>query len=283
MTTLSERALLVTLNISQWTARKLDRTETTALNRSHGLSVEAARVNKNLLPCGTHLEKVHAVTGAIRKDFARHTLPWGIDGVNILKSASYFDFTTMANRWHADWHAAVTDFIDAYPQAVADARVLLNSLFRDEDYPPVEDLQRRFAFDIRFMPVPADQDWRIDVGDAEMERLKAAITAQVQEAEARGMTEAWRRVYEVVEKANERLRNPENIFRDSLVENAIELCRVLPMLNIADDPKLEQARQQIEGSLCKHTPDMLRSDPVIRQDVADKMADIMSKMSGYFQ
>ena len=53
MTTLSERAMLTTLAISQWTARKLDRAETTALNRAHGLSIEAARVHKDLFPLAT--------------------------------------------------------------------------------------------------------------------------------------------------------------------------------------------------------------------------------------
>jgi hypothetical protein len=284
MTTLSERAMLVTLGISQWTARKLDRHETTALNRSHGLSVEAARVNKNLLPCGSHLEKVHQVTGAIRKDFARLTLPWGIDGVNILKSSAYVEFTQIANKWHSDWQGAVDEFMTAYPQAVEDARIMLNGLFKDEDYPPVEDLTRRFAFNIQFMPVPAEQDWRVDVGDAERERLKAMLTQQVVDAEARASQEAWRRVHEVVSRTYDRLKDPDTIFRDSLVENAVELCRVLPMLNITDNPDLERVRQQIEGSIgvYRQNADILRASPKAREDVAGQMSDIMSKMAGYF-
>lgn len=281
MPTLSEQALLCTLQISQWTARKLDKTETVALNRSHGLNVEAARVNKNLLPFGVALERVHAITGQIRKDFTKRTLPWGIDGMNILKATAYLDFITTVRDWKVEWQAAVDEFVTTYPQAVREAEVLLNTLFKPEDYPEPETIRDRFRFDVRFMPVPDQQDWRIDVGDAERARLAEAITAQVTEAEGRAVREAWQRVYDVVSRARERLAIPENVFRDTLVENAQELCALLPSLNVTDDPALERARQDIEGSLCRYTPDDLRNNPVVREDVAEKMADVMARMAGF--
>lgn len=281
-TTLSERALLVTLGISQWTARKLDRTETSQLNQRHGLTVEAARVNKKLLPLGVALDRVHQMTGAIRKDFAARTLPWGIDGVNILKATAYMEFIEVANGWEAHWREAVDAFLAEYPQAVIEAQTLLGSMFKQEDYPTQAEVTRRFAFGLRFMPVPDKQDWRIDVGDEAAKRLQSEITKQVQEAEGHAMNEAWRRVYELVERAAERLSRPENVFRDTLVTSAVELCGILPSLNITDDPELERVRQRIEGSLCAHRPDVLREDPKVREDVAAQMSDIMSKMGGYF-
>lgn len=283
-TTLSERAMLVTLNISQWTARKLDRDETTALNRSHGLTVEAARVNKNLFPLSSPLERVHQTTGAIRKDFSRRTLPWGIDGVQILKASAYVDFTAQVNKWQDEFEAAVGDFITAYPVLLEEAQVLLGSLFKAEDYPSISELRHRFAFAIRFMPVPDKQDWRIDVGDEARKRLEEDISQRIAETESTAMTEAWKRIYDVIAHAQERLRNPEAIFRDSLVDNAVELCGLLPGLNITDDPKLEKARQQLEGVLApfiaNKTP--LRDDLKVRADAAKKLAGVMAKMGGMY-
>ena len=283
-TTLSERAMLVTLNISQWTARKLDRAETTALNRSHGLNIEAARVNKNLFPLSTPLERVQQVTGAIRKDFTRRTLPWGIDGVNILKASAYVEFTQVVNGWHADYDAAVDAFLDAYPVLLDEARVLLGSLYKQEDYPSVAAIRQRFGFAIRFMPVPDKQDWRIDVGDDARRRLEEDISQRIAETETTAMTEAWRRIHDVIAHAQERLRNPEAIFRDSLVDNAIELCGVLPGLNITDDPALEKARQQLEGTLAPYRANKspLRDNPTLRADAAAKLAGIMDKMGGLY-
>lgn len=285
MTTLSERAMLVTLRISQWTARKLDRAETTALNRAHGLTVEAARVNKKLLPFGVELERVHQTTGAIRKEFAARTLPWGIDGVNILKASSYVNFTQLVNTWQHDWHSAVDAFLDAYPDMRRAAELELGTLFKIEDYPSVDELRKMFGFSIRFMPVPDDRDWRVDVGDEERRRLQEDIRKRLAETELEAMTEAWRRIREVVAKTHERLANPENLFRDSLVANAVELCGILPSLNIVDDPKLEAARQQLERAIAPYVGkvDTLRSDPAVRKDVAKQMDAIMKKMGGVYR
>lgn len=281
MTTLADRAMLVTLNISQWTARKQDRKETAAINARHHLTVDAARVHKDLLPLASSLDRVHQKTAAIRREFAHRTAPWLTDGVNILKATAYMDFVQIVNRWQDEWNAEVDAFVDNYPALVNEARLLLNGLFREEDYPRPDEIRRKFGLAIRFLPVPSHEDWRIDIGDEAKERLREDIRKQLAEAEAKAVGEAWKRIHAVVAKAHERLSKPENIFRDSLVENAIELCAILPTLNITDDPALERVRQELEGSLCKYNAGTLRDDPKVRSDVADKMADIMSKMAGF--
>lgn len=283
MTTLSERALLTSLNVSMWTARKLDRDETTSLNRRHGLRVEAARVNKNLLPFGTQLQQLQQVTGAIRKDFDRHTLPWGVDGMRILKADAYMDFATLARTWQDDWEAARNDFYTAYPTMMAEAEKLLGPLYDVNDYPSVGELARRFRFELRFMPIADERDWRIDVGDEHRARLEADIRSRLQEVEATAMGDAWQRVHDVVSKTVERLSDPDAIFRDSLVTNAVELCGMLPSLNLTNDPAMEGVRQTIERTLAKYSGnvDALRHDPIAREDAAGKMAEIMRKMAGY--
>ena len=283
MSALSERAILTTLNVSQWTARKLDRNETTTLNRSHGLSIEAARVNKNLLPFATELQRLQQITGGIRKDFDKHTLPWGIDGMRILKSDAYMDFVQKVSHWKDDWESARDEFLDAYPVLQSDARRTLGSLYKSDDYPDTYELERRFKFDIRFMPIADERDWRIDVGDEARQRLEADIRTRLQEVEREAMAEAWARVHDVVEKTVERLGNPQHIFRDSLIDNAIELCALMPSLNISGDTEMEGVRRTIEQTLAKFAGnvDALRHDPIERQTAAEAMAAIQRKMAGY--
>lgn len=281
-TTLSNRALLVNLQISQWTARKLDRSETQLLNQRHGLTVEAARVNKNLLPLATELERVHQITAFVRKDFAKRTLPWGLEGVNILKADAYVEFTGVVRQWQTEWHGAVDGFLAAYPEYREEAKLLLNGMFKEEDYPHVDDLARRFSFNMRFMPMPDQQDWRVDIGDEALTKLRTELSRDIEKSMAEAMNTAWLRVYDVVAKAHERLSNPDNVFRDSLVDNAIELCGLLPALNVLDDPGLEKARQALERTLCAVKPDTLREDLSVRAKVAGEMNDILRKMSGAF-
>jgi len=283
MSALSERALLTTLNISQWAARKLDRNETTSLNRRHGLTIEAARVNKALLPAGGELQLLHQVTGSVRKAFDHHTLPWSVDGMRILKSDTYLDFAQMARRWQDDWELQRDIFLKAYPKLKADARSLLGPLYKEEDYPDARDLRRLFRFDIRFLPIPDARDWRIDVGDDAKARLQEDIRSQLVDVEREAMAAAWARVQTVVEKTVERLADPTAVFRDSLVENAIELCSMMPSLNISNDPDMENVRKTIERTLARFQGDVdaLRHDPAEREAAADKMAEVLRKMAGY--
>lgn len=283
MSTLSQRAILTTLNVSQWTARRLDRHETQAVNAKHGLKIEAARVNKNLLPFGTELQQLQSVTSAIRKAFDAQTLPWSVDGMRILKSDRYLDFAALARGWQDDWEQARDGFLAAYPTLQREAAKHLGSLYDPSDYPQGRELHHLFRFDIRFMPIADETDWRIKVGDEHMAKLKADMRQQLAEVEQKAMAEAWGRVHEVVAKTVERLSDPDNIFRDSLVNNAIELCGMMPTLNISNDPEMEATRQTIERTLAKYVGnvDALRHDPVARNDAADKLAEVMRKMGGY--
>lgn len=281
---LSERAILTTLSVSQWTARRLDADETLAVNRKHGLNIEAARVNKNLLPTkNNELQTLQQVTGMIRKDFDKHTLPWSVDGMRILKSDAYMDFSQEVRIWQDAWETARNAFMSAYPMLKREAATALGSMYDESDYPTENELRHKFKFDVRFMPIADERDWRIDVGDEVKARLQVDIRAQLIEVENKAMGEAWARVQDVLEKTVERLANPTAIFRDSLVDNAVELCGIMPSLNISNDPKMDDVRRTIERTLAKYSGnvDALRHDPIERDATATKLAEVMRKMSGY--
>lgn len=278
--TLSERAMLVSLNVSQWSARKYDKRETELVAARNGIDMGVARVNKSLLPMDGPLDAVHKKTSEIRAVYAKHTMPWTQEGIQILKADQYIAFTQLMRPLMDEWEKLVRDFVEAYPIMRHQAERMLCGLFRADDYP--SNVIDKFRIGLNFAPVPDVQDWRVDVGDEERERLAKHIQARLAEAQSTVMTEAWKRIYDVISRAHERLANPDNIFRDSLIENAVELCSLLPGLNITDDPELERMRREIEGSLCAYNPDTLRKDPAVRQDTADKMAELMAKMGAFY-
>lgn len=280
--TLSERALLVSLSISQWSARKYDRRESSKLTAAHGADAKAARVNKNLLPAGDALEAVHAKTHEVQRFFYKHTLPWAQEGQRILPSMQYIEFARELGKMMDDWKATVDTFIAKYPSMRNEAQMRLGTLFKAEDYPMAFEVRAKFKIDAVFLPVPQASDWRVDVGDLERERLEKDVTERVQAAVGKAMGDAWGRLHDVISKAHERLAQPDAIFRNSLVENAVELCGLLTKLNLTEDPHLEEIRRDLEGSLCQFQPDTLREDKAVRQDVADEMKAIMDKMSAFY-
>lgn len=64
MKNLAEKALLVTLNISQWSARKYDRKVTEEVNDTHQAK-DAGRFNKLLID-KTHLDEIQKIVNEAR-------------------------------------------------------------------------------------------------------------------------------------------------------------------------------------------------------------------------
>ena len=63
---------------------------------------------------------------------------------------------------------------------------------------------------------------------------------------------------------------------DSMVENAQELCGLLTALNVTGDPKLEQARAELEGALSGVIAKDFRDSDGARTMVKSKVDKIMS-------
>jgi predicted secreted Zn-dependent protease len=68
----------------------------------------------------------------------------------------------------------------------------------------------------------------------------------------------------------------KQVFRDSLVTNATDLCSMLTKLNVTNDPKLEQARQQLEKALIGVDAKELRKHDAVRVDVKARVDEILS-------
>lgn len=280
---LAQRAMLVSVSLSEWSGRKLDKQETQYLKLKHNLNVDAARVNKNLLPMDDGLERIRKSTNAVRALYYERTTPWIQENLRILKNTAYVKFAQDIGKLVREREQLVEEFIATYPERLAEAQRLLNGLFKRDDYPEAWQLRDKFACQVNFSPVPDSSKWVVDeiVGE-HMEALRKQMEAQATAGLKTAMADAWDRVRKVVEHAHERLADPKAIFRNSLVDNALELCALLPSLNIEDDPNLEDVRRDLEKAIVGYNVETLRSDPAVRQDAAEKMRAIMDKMGALY-
>ncbi len=278
---LSDRALLVQLSVSQWTARKYDKKATQDVASTYGTTTSAGRYNKALLPANDMLDRVHKKTTHIRTKFYENTLPWGIEGTMMLPSSNYLQFMTDFRKEKGEWQYLVDQFVGNYDQLRLDAKRMLNGLYNDADYPDEMEIAKKFKMDMAIFPVP-NTDFRVSIASDELTRIQEDVERRVAEAQTVAMKEVWDRLYDRVKHMAEKLADPKAIFRDTLVENTKELCALLPRLNFMDDPNLEALRVQVEGALIKH-PDALRNDPDLRRDTAVEAKQIMDKMSVFMK
>lgn len=274
---LSDRALLVQLTVSQWTARKYDRRTSVEVARNHGTTLDAGRYNKALLPMADLLDNIHKKTNAVRTKYYVNTLPWGIDGTQMLPTANYLAFMSEFRKERDDWNSLVRLFVDNYDDLRDNARRVLGSLYDPTDYPAKHEIWSKFHMDMAVYPVPSS-DFRVSIASAELTRIQQDVERRVTESQQKAMADLWQRIHDRVKHMAEKLADPKAIFRDTLVENIQEQCAMLTRLNFAEDPNLEAMRQEVESKLIHH-PDALRNDPDLRRDTAAEAKAIMDKMS----
>lgn len=273
---LNDRALLVQLSIRQWTAAKRDKRASRQVTDENSVASGMARVNKDLVR-SSELDAIHSMSGAIRNKYYANTLPWGMDGAQILSTGNYLSYMSEFRNDRREWFRLVDEFIKVYPTLRATARGQLGGLYDPNDYPHNDEVRAKFDLDIAVFPVPST-DFRVSLASDELTRIQQDVEARLRVAQANAMRDAWQRLYDRVQKIQEKLADPKGIFRDSLIENAQEICSLLPRLNFANDPQLEQMRQEVEGALLQN-PDALRTSPTLRENTADKAKQIMDKMS----
>jgi len=281
MTThLSDRALLVQLNISQWTARKRDKKATKEVQVTNGAAANTGNFHKALLPMSDSLANIGIMAGDIRREFYENTLPWGLEGTHMLPTANYLAFMTTFRRRKTEWEQVVRKFIADYPSHQTMAQRFLGKLYDPADYPNVRDLQYKFNMDLVVTPVPPS-DFRVQLADDELSSIQADIQRRVEENSSIAMRDAWQRLYDRVKHMVERLTkidDPKSRFHESTLEHITDLCALLPRLNVMDDPNLEAMRQEVEGKLSGLSKDAVVNDPVFRRTKIDEANDIIAKM-----
>ena len=286
--TIQNSSVLVDVNISVWTGRKMDKKVSAEIDVAKNTQTKGGNYHKRLL-AGTHkLEELQKLVAAVRLWHYQQTLPWSDSGARLLPMKNFFDYKAALGNFERQFNEAVEEFLKEYPTLVSAAAFQLGDLFSADEYPDVGTLVDKFKFRYVFVPVPEAGDFRIDVSEEGKKELQEQYEKFYSDRLAQATRDAWDRLHDCVKHMSEKLAdsptprqtkeglNHTQIFRDSLVENANELCELLTKLNVTNDPKLERARQSLESAINGKTAEMLRTSDQVRHDTKAKVDEILS-------
>jgi hypothetical protein len=278
---IASSAMLVELSISTWTARKLDKKVSTKVDLDRGAKTKVINANKNLMAGTGVLDTIVKYAANARAWHLSQTLPWTDNGSRLLPMSNFVEYKKQLGELEANYEALVDKFIVAYPNLVSAAAFQLGTLFDRNEYPDENTLKRKFKFTYSFFPVPTAGDFRIDINEEAKAEIMANCNSAYEDRLNNAMREAWSRLHECLSRMSERLTDnadgSRKIFRDSLVENGVELVSMLKHLNITQDPKLELARRELQSAIGAHDLDSLRDNSVAREVVKAKVDSILSK------
>ena len=277
---ITSSAVLVEMNISVWTANKLDKTATDEVLTSNGATVaDAAQVRKNLMAGTTLRKEIADYAAGCRLWHNTRTLPWSDKGPRILPTSLFMDYKTELNARRDTFLRMVDKFRVAYPSLVQTAANYMGALHNPDDYPSADEVAQKFGFKVVFSPVPESGDFRLDIPQQELEEVRQSYDTAFDGRLAEAMRTPWEQLHKMLSGMTAKLEasddDTKKRWHDTFLTNAQELCSMLTHLNITKDPKLEAARRQLEVALIGQDIDDLKENEGIRADLKAKLDTIL--------
>ncbi len=280
---ISSSASMVELSISVWTGRKMDKSVSAEITAAKQAAHGVASVSKKLLGDCATLTAVQKFAANVRNAHYDMTMPWSDSGMRLLTTAMFFDYHNKMTAAQAEFETLVNNFMDEYSYDVVQAQLKLGDLFNPNEYPTADNVRNKFRFNIAYIPMPDRGDWRLDINNEAKQVMETSYKTYYEDKLKTAMADVWQRCYDALNRMSERLdykdKETKKIFRDSLVENVLDICDLLSKCNITGDSRMEAMRMQLEGMFSGVTADALREDDYLRMDTKRKVDDVLSNMS----
>ena len=280
---ISSSAVLVELNISVWTANKLDKGATEAVLSNNSASKDSAQVRKNLMAGTDKRKKISDYAAKARLYHNQTTLSWSDKGARLLPTSLFMDYKSNMNVYQKNMNTMIEDFYVNYADLIDLAKHHMGDLFNPYDYPSIEELRSKFGFRLVFSPLPEGGDFRLDIPKADMEELGEQYESAFNDRLKDAMREPWDKLHKTLTHISEKLTDVEGDdetkkrYHDTLITNAQELCGLLSHLNVTKDPLLENARRSLELTMLGVDIKAIKESPDVRSSVKAKVDDILSK------
>lgn len=277
---ISSSAMLVELNISTWTGRKLDKQVSAEIDTQKQTTTRVVNANKKLFADEPAFDAIGKFAGNARTFHYHATMPWSDSGLRLLTTAMYFDYHKTISQMEMDFNVLVGEFLSDYGNMILRAQHKLGAMFNVHDYPDPDSVRDKFRFSVKFSPVPDVGDWRVDIGNEARETLQMSYQQAYQANLEQAYQDVWTRTHEaLVNMSNKLAGENKQIFRDTLVTNVKEMVELLDKFNITGDAKMRQAKLKIENALLGVTPDALREDDYLRLDTKSKVDELLKEFS----
>lgn len=279
---ISASAVLVELNVSNWGASKLDRNVTDTVNANHNATRDASKVYKNLVAGSSLCSDIAKYAARIRLYHNEMTLPWANKGARLLPVKLMLEYKQHITNMRIAYETMCNNFYAQYPSIVANARNNLQAMFKAEDYPTLDEVKEKFGFNLVFSPLPESGDFRLDVANEDLKDLQDSYEADFNNRLAEAVRTPWEKLHKELLALSTKLHDEEGAdtkkrYHDSLLENPQEMCRLLTALNVTNDPKLEEARRDLERALLGVEMEDIKESEVIRSDVKARVDAILEK------
>jgi len=282
---LDTKAVLISVKRNMYSPYKLDQEE----SRQYG----AGNVNKHLFEGRDN--RVKATISKFTDVYVyvkENTVPW-TTGVDMLNMNHYMEFNSGLRKRVDEAYRSIDtlclfwqDEVDADLERLSQIAIAKGkpNLANANDYPDVDELRSKFGIDIRYMPVPTTGDFRVGISDEDKESLQQ----QLNDAEVNANKHVLQSMIVPMQRAISKLSIPigsdGSVFRDTLVDNLVEVTERMNKINLSDDAmmqgQIDDLRDLISSYSSEIGKDLLRSNQTAREQAVTKIDTLVRNMTG---
>jgi hypothetical protein len=290
--------LLYSLYAPTWTARKLDKRVTEQAKEANGVAsdVDAGNFNKFMLPDCAELAAIQKYIGGARQWFYGMTAPWGeARGLRAGLAEKHLDVMHAFGDIRDGLKPLRDSLVKIYPVKVQEMEFKLHDMFNAEDYPSVDDIERRFDLRLSVQPLPNANDIRVmkeipahlkqEIEDSLKEEFAKAKDTALKNAVEELLTpianlaRQLKRVQEFNEAPVDGKKRPP-IF-DSLVDNVVKMAETARRYNLTRDPAIEALADEAEKLVANVTAKDLKESDGARVDIQKKAEALAARVAKF--
>jgi hypothetical protein len=203
-----------------------------------------------------------------------------VKGWRILPAEMYFDYMERMRERKGKFEALKREFQDNWDEIVAWAKNEHNGTFNPQNY-ILEKVMKKFSFRVDFEPIPSGQDFKVVLNSEEQAEIQAQIEARAQMVAGHTTRQLWKRLIKPVSHMADVLKDPDKIFRDTLIENIKEIIDIAPKLNITGDSEIVKVCEEIKQNLVNVSAETLRENKEARAELQAQAKAIYDRMAAY--
>ena len=277
MDNLSKRAVLVSLEISHWSARCVDKKVSDEVLLNNSAESDSGSFSKRLI-AKDYLSEITKVNNEARKYFKKNTMAWETGKRRLLPSKKITEFTEKMRELKEQHEDVCKVFVDNYETYMTEAQTFLNGLFNPADYPSKDEVEKKFGFEYEFTNIDSPDDFRCAVSEDVKEEIQQKMQDKVTEKLTMSINRLYQKIHSLLKKFEEKLSDEDAVFRNSLIDNIEDLVAMLPDMNIMEDAKLKELTDKIANEICRFDADQLRKDKAARREAVEASRSIMDTM-----
>jgi len=283
---LATSGILVNVEVSVWTGTKQDREISDEVTQAKKADRDAGRFVKKLLAGVAEHKAVLNDRQTWYNFVERETYPWS-GRWRFLPTQRIVGFMKQVEERQANTQNLKDKFSQVYATAVANEAFVQGDMFKESDYPPVDEVMSCFKVRVFTAEVPVG-DFRCQISNDLADDLARHYESQAKELVQDIYQKQVEQMVDVMKSLSHccdtetvmedgQLKVKRRKLYDTTLQRAQELCETFKEFNVTQDTRLEQARAELERVVSGLSIETLRNSDTTRVVVKESVDDIMKK------